>query len=234
MYLLYCIRSDITFAMRQLSKYNADSKVSYLKATKWVVRYLKGKMHLRLVYNIASDINSQLLYGLIKYVNSNYAGNLEDYKLVIRYYFFINRAIVSWYNKKQRTVFISTTETKYIALGHAAQESIWIIHFLNELGITKPIVACLLCRDNETSIIFTKNMESQACTKHIDVQHHSIWELVTKNELFIEWIYSANMLANGFTKALTIDNLRRYQSLFGMSSQKSDEDCEMIYNERPL
>lgn len=72
--------------------------------------------------------------------------------------------------------------------------------------------------DNETSIILTKNAESQARTKHIDVQHHYVRELVADNELSIEWICSADMLADGFTKALTVDNFRRHRGLLGMSN----------------
>lgn len=83
--------------------------------------------------------------------------------------FFLYGAIVSWCNKKQRTISISTTEAKYIALGHAARKSVWIRRFLNELNVVDLIGACILHGDNKTSIILTKNAESQTRTKHIDV-----------------------------------------------------------------
>ena len=40
--------------------------------------------------------------------------------------------------------------------------------------------------DNEISTALTKNAKSQHQTKHIDVQHHYIWELVNKRELTIK------------------------------------------------
>ena len=40
--------------------------------------------------------------------------------------------------------------------------------------------------DNKMSIALTKNAESQHRTKHINVQHHYIRELVNKRELTIE------------------------------------------------
>lgn len=156
-------------------------------------------------------------YGLIGYTDSNYAGDPEDRKSVMGYCFYVNGALVSWCSKKQRTVSTSTTEAEYIALGHAARESVWISRFLNELSIAEPIGACFLHGDNETSIILTKNAESQS-TKHIDMQHHYIRELVADKEVSIEWICSASMLADGFTKALSVDNFRRHRTLLGMTS----------------
>lgn len=65
-------------------------------------------------------------YGLIDYADSNFAGDPEDQKLVMDYCFFLNRAVVFWRSKKQRTISISITEAKYIALRHVAREAVWI------------------------------------------------------------------------------------------------------------
>ena len=56
--------------------------------------------------------------------------------------------------------------------------------------------------DNEMSIALTKNAESQHRTKHIDVQHHYIRELVNEGELTVKWIPGSEMLADGMTKGL--------------------------------
>lgn len=50
MYLVYGTRSDIAFAVRQLSKYNSNPRKNHLQVVKKVVQYLKGTMQLRLVY----------------------------------------------------------------------------------------------------------------------------------------------------------------------------------------
>ena len=215
MYLSCGTRPDIAFAVGQLSKRNADPRVGHLKAAKRVLRYLKGTMHLGITYGAGEDKTPP--YGLVGYADSNYAGDPEDCKSVMGHCFFVNGAVVSWCSKKQRTVSTSTTEAEYIALGHAARESVWIKRFLNELRIANPINAYTLHKNNKTSIILTKNAESQSRTKHIDVQHHYIRELVTDGELVVKWVCSANMLADGFTKALTVDNFRRHQSLLGLS-----------------
>lgn len=66
------------------------------------------------------------LYGSLSFVNSNFAGDSEDYKLVMGHWSFLNRAVVSWSRKKQRIVFISITKVKYITLDHASRVLVWI------------------------------------------------------------------------------------------------------------
>ena len=64
--------------------------------------------------------------------------------------------------------------------------------------------------DNKTSHTLTRDLESQNCTKHIDVIHHHVRELVENRELAIEWIFSSNMLADNLTKALPIGPFKKY------------------------
>lgn len=189
----YSKRPHGLFVVGQLSKRNADPRVGHLKAAKWVVCYLKGTAHLGLIYGVCPQseketkaLSSSPPFGLIGYADSSYADDPKDRKSVMEYCFFIHGTLVSWCSKKQRTVSTSITEAEYIALGQAAHESLWIRRFINELRVADTIGACVLHGDNETSIILTKNAESQARTKHIDVQHHYIQELVANKEMAIE------------------------------------------------
>lgn len=98
MYFLYGTRPDILFVVEQLSKYNTNLRKRYLQATKRVVRYLKRTIKMGLIFGQKSakqlprDPSS---YGLVVYVDSNFAGDPEDQKSVIGYCFFLNRAVMS-------------------------------------------------------------------------------------------------------------------------------------------
>lgn len=99
MYLFYNIGPNITFAIGQLKKYNFDLKIGHMKVTKKVVKYLKGTIHLKLVYKLQSQSQSDalivpFLFNLIRYKNRSYVSNFEDKKFVIRYYYFLNKAII--------------------------------------------------------------------------------------------------------------------------------------------
>lgn len=108
-----------------------------------------------------------------------------------------------------------TNEAGYIALGHASREGVWMRRFLNEMALGETTV--VLNGDNESSLSSTKNPEAQSRTKHIDVQHHYLRELINAKELIVAWVPSARMLADGFTKALTIDAFKRHRSLLGLN-----------------
>lgn len=222
MYLSYGTRPDIAFAVGQLSKHNSDPKTDHMKTAKKTVRYLKGTMHLELVYRSHFQSNvpaAPSLFGLIGYGNSSYTSDPKDKKSVIGYFYFLNKATISWCSKKQRTVSTSTTEAKYITLGHIAQETVWLKCFFNELQVVaQPVNSMTLYGDNEINIILTKNAKSQHCTKHIDVQHHYIQELIDEGELKVNWIFSSNMLANRFTKALSTNTFRRHRAALEMAS----------------
>lgn len=219
MYLACGTRPDIAFAVGQLSKHNADLRKGHLQVAKRVVRYLKRTMSLGLVYGRRP--NSQQPrdpppYGLIGYADSNFARDPEDHKSVMGYCFFLNGAVVSWSSKKQRTVSTSITEVEYITLGHAAREAVWIRRFVNKLEI-KVTEKITLHGDNKMSIALTKNAESQRRTKHIDVQHHYIRELIEEGELTVTWIPGSEMLADGMTKALPTEIFKKHRALLEMA-----------------
>ena len=198
MYLAFGTRPDIAFVVGQLSKHNLDPRKSHLRAAKRVVRYLHGTMEMRLIFGWESNnrlLRDPPLYGLIGFADSNFAGDPDDRKSVMGYCFFLNRAVVSWCSKKQKTVSTSTNEAEYIALGHATREAVWIRRFINKMKLE--VVECFtLHSDNEMSIALTKNAESQHRTKYMDVQHHYIWELVNEGELTVKWILGSEMLAH--------------------------------------
>ena len=162
---------------------------------------------------LAKDSSS---YGLISYADNNFAKDSKDPKSVMGYCFFLNRAVVSWSSKKQRTVSTSTTKAKYIALSHAAKKAVWIKRFINERKL-KAIEDVTLYNDNEMSITLTKNAESQYQTKHINVQHHYIRELVNKKGLTIEWIPESKILADGMIKSLPTKTFKKHQALLRMA-----------------
>lgn len=102
MYLLCGTRPDITFGIGQFNKYNLDLRIGHMKAAKKMIRYLKGTMYLGLIYGAKVKDKGETKasiapspFGLIEYGDSSYAGDHEDRKSVMGYYYFINKAIIS-------------------------------------------------------------------------------------------------------------------------------------------
>lgn len=110
-----------------------DPRVGHLKVVKQVVQYLKRIMQLewinrtqsQIIIKTKSEKAIQALFSsppfkLFDYAHSNYISDSEEKKSIRRNYFFVHRAIVSWYSNKQYTVLTFITKAEYITLGYIA------------------------------------------------------------------------------------------------------------------
>lgn len=77
-YLVCRTRPDITFAVRQLSKYNANLRKSHFQTAKRVVQYLKSTIKMGLMFRCTTI--DPLFYSLTDYVDNNFAKNPKDWK----------------------------------------------------------------------------------------------------------------------------------------------------------
>jgi hypothetical protein len=68
----------------------------------------------------------------------------------------ISSGTVSWKSKKQMCIALSSTEADYMALCQTAKELVWMVDFLENLGI----LVCdsmVINADNQASIALVKN-----------------------------------------------------------------------------
>ena len=81
---------------------------------------------------------------------------------------------------------------------------------LTEYNVTQDVMT-LFC-DNLSAINISKNPIQPSRTKHIDIRHHFIRDLVEDKIINLEHVSTENQLADIFTKALDavqFENLRR-------------------------
>jgi hypothetical protein len=62
--------------------------------------------------------------------------------------------------------------------------------------------AAAVCEDNEGGVKLANNPMASNITKHIDINHHYIRELVDAKTFVVVSVGKANKLADGMTKAL--------------------------------
>jgi hypothetical protein len=118
--LMYLVntRLDICYAMSVLSQFMSQSRQTHWIAAKHVFRDLRGTVGYGLRY--ASDVDMRLQ----GYVDADWAGNAVDWKSTIGCCFTLGFAMVSWCNRKQTSVALSTAEVEYIALCVAVREAV--------------------------------------------------------------------------------------------------------------
>jgi hypothetical protein len=79
------------------------------------------------------------------------------------------------------------------------------MRFVNSfLPSDKQIRAITLLKDNIGCIKMANNPKDRKRIKHIDLRYHYLRDKVTNREIILDWVQSANQLANDLTKALSV------------------------------
>jgi hypothetical protein len=108
-------------------------------AAKHVMRYLKGTMDCGLSYDGDHD------FTLSGYIDSEWAGSVADRKNTSRCCFSLGSAMISWQNRKQSSISLSTVEAEYIAACSASCEAIWLRKLLTGLFDLEMRAILILC-----------------------------------------------------------------------------------------
>lgn len=168
MYATVCIRPYMSNPGRQ-----------HWEAVKWILRYLKGSSETCLCFS-GGGLEVQ------GYVDADLAGDIDSRKSTTGFIYTLGGTAVSWGSNLQKTVSLSTTEAKYIAVSKAAKEMIWLQNFLEELGKKKQKGA--LHTDSQSAIFLAKNPAYHSKTKHISIRYHFILSLLDDGQLLLEKI----------------------------------------------
>ena len=84
----------------------------------------------------------------------------------------------------QKTVALSSTEAEFICAAEAAKAALWLRRILCDLGCsqTEPTI---MWEDNRAAICISNNPTSHNRTKHIQIRHFWLRELVGRKEVVL-------------------------------------------------
>ncbi|GKG31313.1 hypothetical protein Tco_0423801 [Tanacetum coccineum] len=105
------------------------------EAVKCILRYLKGTSNIRLSFEKSRASPN----GVVGYVDSDYAGDLDARKSLSSYIFSHCGSAISWYSSLQAIIALATTEAEYISSTEGVKEAIWLQGMVNELGLPQKI-----------------------------------------------------------------------------------------------
>ena len=104
-------RPDIMYSVYLCARFQACPKESHLNAVKIIFRYLKGTIDISLWYAKSDN------FELICYSDTDFGGCKIDRKSTNGICHILGQSLVSWHNKKQNSVALSTVEAEHIATG---------------------------------------------------------------------------------------------------------------------
>ena len=105
--------------MNTLSQYMVKLRHVHLIVAKHVLRYLKGALD----YGLRYDADCE--FGLVGYTDSNWVGSVTYRKSTSGSCFSLGSVVIAWRSRKQTSVALSTTESKYIAVCSTISEAVW-------------------------------------------------------------------------------------------------------------
>ena len=129
MHAMLCTRSEICFTIGLVSRYQSNPRLAHWQAIKRIFRYLSDTSDLFLCYQ-GGDLE------LRRYTNTNWGGNLDEFRSTWGYVLTLGGEAISWCSKKQDCISLSTMKAEYVACCLATKEAIWLRSFLQNLNIT--------------------------------------------------------------------------------------------------
>jgi hypothetical protein len=192
-------RPDTARTANKLSEFLTNPSKEHLDAVDRAISYLYGTKFLAIEYSRESE-------GMLCASDAAFADNIDDRKSTEGYLVMLFGGPIDWRASKQKTVTTSTTEAELLALSHTTKDFYWWRRLLNNIGLDldddgkTPI----LCDNMQTiRLIETDEPKFRTQLKHIDVHNHWLRQELRAHHIRIQWIPTADMPADGFTKALT-------------------------------
>ncbi|WKA05324.1 hypothetical protein VitviT2T_023298 [Vitis vinifera] len=210
MYAMLCTRPDICFAVGVVSRYQSNPGLDHWVAVKHILKYLRRTRNYMLVYSGRELIP-------IEYTDSDFQSDRDSRKSTSGAVFTLGGGAIKWRSVKQTCVADSTMEAEYVAACETAKKAVWLCEFLKELEVVpnmhEPIK--LYC-DNSGAVANAKEPRNHRKGKHIERKFHLVREIVSRGDVSVEKIASANNIADPFTKTLPARSFEQHLEGIGL------------------
>jgi len=112
----------------------------------------------------------------------------------------VGNNLVAWMSTKQASISLSTDEAEYIAAGSCCTQLLCMKTLFGDYRFSQDtmVINC----DNTSAINISKNPVQHSRTKHIDIRHHFLRDLVESEVVSLSFISTEIQLAGIFTKPL--------------------------------
>jgi hypothetical protein len=126
----------------------------------------------------------------------------------------VGNNLVAWMSKKQAFISLSIAEAEYIVAGSCCTQLLWMKTLLGDYGFSQDTMT-INC-DNTSAINISKNPIQHSRTKHIDIRHHFLCDLVESEVVSLSFIPTKNQLADILTKPLDCSKFESLRKAIGV------------------
>nr|GEW89853.1 retrovirus-related Pol polyprotein from transposon TNT 1-94 [Tanacetum cinerariifolium] len=153
---------------------------------------------------------------LTAFAHANHAGCQDTRRSTSGSVQFLGERLISWSSKRKKSVVISSTKAKYVALSRCCAQILWMRSYLIKYGLGFNKI--LMYYDNKSAIALCCNNVQHFRSKHIDIRYYFIKEQVKNGVIELYFVNTEYQLADLFTKALGRDRIEFFINKLGMRS----------------
>eukprot|EP00253_Pinus_taeda_P036343 PITA_36343 len=179
-----------------------------------ILRYLKSTPDFGLWYPKSTTLT------VTAYIDVDWAGSIDDRESTSRNVFFMGDCLVSWLNKKQSSISLSTSEAEYIAAAYFCTQIMWMKEALKNVSIETNQPIAIYC-DNTIAISLSKHPIMHSKIKHIPIKYNFLREQVAEQNIKLEYVNTKEKIADIFTKPLpreAFEYLRQKMGVIALAS----------------
>ena len=121
----------------------------------------------------------------------------------------------------QKCIAVSAVEAEFVSASEAAREALFFSHLLRDLGI--PDVKLVLRTDSQGCIQVSKDLAKHWKLKHIDTRYYFVRDHVQDGDIVIEYVRTAQNVADILTKPLKGLDTLRLAHLIGLGTPSRGE-----------
>ena len=192
-------RTDIARTTNKLSEFLLNPGPQHQEAINQAISYTYNSRYLAIEYS--KEIDQQNTFACAS--DAAFADDLNTRRSTEGYLFKLFGGPIDWHSTKQKTVTTSSTEAELLALSHAAKETIWWNRLFKEIELDPGHQPSIDCDNKQTiRLLTTDNPQLTTKLRHVDIHNHWLRQEVQRGNIHINWIPSAQMPADGLTKAL--------------------------------
>jgi hypothetical protein len=129
--------------------------------------------------------------------------------------FSLGSAMISWGNRKQKSIALSTTEAEYMVACEACTEVVWLRKLIFDLFDQTPESTIIYC-DNQICIRLSEHPVFHERSKHIEIKYYFIQDKVQEGEVNLEYIPTNEKTIDILTKPLSRIKFAYFQEKMGI------------------
>jgi hypothetical protein len=216
-------RPDISKSVSKLSEFLQNPSPQHVAAADRTIEYLVGTKYWAIEYN--GSLRSDRIF--VTSSDSAFADDAVTRNSSYGFCFSLFGGVIHYKAVKGTTVTTSSTEAELLALSLTAKEFIWWKRFFQQIQFDLEEEPTIYCDNiNALRLLNKETPKLQTALKHVDIHQCWLRQEVQAGRIKVEWVPTADMVADGFTKVLPAQKHAEFVRQLNLVDIKDKFDVE--------